>query len=127
MYALRVCARDSLMGCPLRLSGGFQDIYTHLYNIRISLTSRLASRSTLTSITGEIVDPQGVVVPDPNLSNPCTAAKAASYKCVEKGGNCQDFFDAYKACKKNWYDSKAEYRKLKAKVDRKSLFAGLFQ
>lgn len=76
--------------------------------------------------TGEIIDPQGKVVPDPNKSNPCLAAKAASYKCANSGGDCQDFYDAYNACKSRWYDSKTEYRKLKQQVDRKSFFGSFF-
>ncbi|KAJ1677926.1 Mitochondrial copper homeostasis protein, partial [Spiromyces aspiralis] len=38
--------------------------------------------------------------------NPCEAEAQQSYKCLDKNSydrkKCQEYFDAYKACKKLW-------------------------
>eukprot|EP00039_Didymoeca_costata_P000423 m.45502 g.45502 ORF g.45502 m.45502 type:complete len:127 (-) comp10253_c0_seq1:1219-1599(-) len=74
---------------------------------------------------GEIVDSKGNAVPDPFTEQPCEKAKEATYACLSKGGDpsqCQEFFDAYNLCKRQWNDRKKSYRELSAKLDREELW-----
>ncbi|RDD43342.1 Cytochrome c oxidase-assembly factor COX23, mitochondrial [Trichoplax sp. H2] len=50
-------------------------------------------------------------------NNPCTEEAKASYKCLDVNNYdksmCQEFFDAYKDCKRQWNARKAEERRRK--------------
>lgn len=58
---------------------------------------------------------------DPNAHRffdgfPCSEAMEASYKCLTENNfdhsKCEDYFSAYKECKKRWLQEKRKHKKL---------------
>lgn len=58
---------------------------------------------------------------DPNAHRffdgfPCSEAMEASYKCLTENdfdhSKCEDYFSAYKECKKRWLQAKRKQKKL---------------
>ncbi|KAF2212893.1 hypothetical protein CERZMDRAFT_59044 [Cercospora zeae-maydis SCOH1-5] len=51
--------------------------------------------------------------------DPCQDAANRSLKCLRRNGGdramCQDYFDAYKQCKKQWMEERAEQKRKEGK------------
>eukprot|EP00040_Diaphanoeca_grandis_P039795 m.260182 g.260182 ORF g.260182 m.260182 type:complete len:88 (-) comp39366_c0_seq1:74-337(-) len=84
------------------------------------------SEAVKPTTTTPLKDDRGVPLADPFQGNPCQGARDESYNCLNKhsydSSKCEDYFEAYKACKKLWGDRKKEYRDAKYKADRKDMW-----
>jgi len=80
---------------------------------------------------GTIIDSAtGKKYPDPFRGGYCQQAKDASMKCLSDNAYqneaCEAFFDKYKQCKRDWNESKGQYRWLKHQINRSNFWSDLF-